>query len=249
MDASSVCILQSYDASRMMPWLHRCQASVESWATSQGFDYLFLGDELFVDVPDWYMNKVSEKLPVAADLGRLQWIKKLHDQYAAVIWVDVDVLVFDPGRLTVEFTDRDCFFGQELWLQEQDRRLKTYRNVHNAYMGFTRSSTTLPFLIDTVTRLVKNIDEAFIAPQFVGPKLLGSLHNTVGFALEPRVGALSQLWVDRYLAHDKTTLAWYDQQLEQRLCAANLCLSLHADQADRMDVLVGRLLNEGVGES
>ena len=249
MNSNSICILQSYDEKRMTPWLEGCRCSVQAWANSQGYDYLFIENELFDEVPDWYMHKVADKLPVASDLGRLQWILKLHQQYEAVVWLDIDVLVFEPEHLSVDFQGRDCIFGQELWLQINDSHLKTYRNVHNAYMGFRQGSSTLPFLIDTVTRLVKDVDEAYIAPQFVGPKLLGSLHNTVGFALEGRVGALSDVWVEKYLSHDEASLEMYQQQLKVPMYAANLCLSLHADDGGEMETLVESLLTMGFGKT
>ena len=47
-------------------------SSVEQWAVASGYDYRLLGDELFEAAPDWYMSKVRGRMPIAADLGRLQ---------------------------------------------------------------------------------------------------------------------------------------------------------------------------------
>ena len=223
---ASVCILQSYDDTGMTPWLQACQSSVKAWCNVQGYTYRFVDDDLFEDVPDWYMQKVAGRKAIAADLGRLQWITRLLGEFDVVMWLDIDVLVWAPEALRVNLQGRDCVFGQEAWLQEQDGKLRVYRSVHNAYLGFARASSTLPFLIDTILHLMAKVDPNHIAPQFVGPKLLTSLHNTVGFALEPRVGALSELFIARFQADQESAVTEYVRHLRAPLYAANLCLTL-----------------------
>ena len=71
-----VLVIQSA-AEQAPAWQQRCMGSVQTWAASQGYAYRFLGDELFEQVPDWYMEKVRGRMPIAADLGRLQWIERL----------------------------------------------------------------------------------------------------------------------------------------------------------------------------
>ena len=247
---TAVCILQSYDDSRMTPWLQTCQASVRRWAELNNYSYHWVGDALFQDVPDWYMQKVAGRLAIAADLGRLQWMQTLLRQFDVVVWFDIDVLVFAPARLQLSLYNRDCVFGQEHWLQV-DRRSgqpAIYRNVHNAYMAFSRDSSTLPFLTDTVVELMSRVDPAYIAPQFVGPKLLSSLHNTVGFALEPGVGAFSGLFRQAMLDGDADLLRLFSRRVDTPVYAANLCLSL-TDDEDRMQRFIEHLAEfpEGMG--
>ena len=74
-----VLVIQSA-AEQAPAWQKRCMGSVQKWATSRGYAYRFLGDELFEQVPDWYMEKVRGRMPIAADLGRLQWIERLLSQ-------------------------------------------------------------------------------------------------------------------------------------------------------------------------
>lgn len=250
---SKLCILQSYDDSRMTSWLQVCRDSVRQWADLHGYSYHFIGDELFEDVPAWYLEKAAGRLPIAADLGRLQWQQRLLADFDVVVWLDVDVLVFAPQLLIVELYQRDCVFGRESWLQQdvsKAGRFTTYRNVHNAYMGFAKSSTTLPFLIDTVLDMMRRVDPQHIAPQFVGPKLLSSLHNTVGFALEPRVGALSDVFRDALLHDNQKPLQVFSQRCQATVAAANLCATL-ATSASEMDAYVQRLLtfSSGIGPS
>jgi len=199
-------VLQSAQPQRAQ-WLDTCLASVESWAAQANYSYRFIGDELFDQVPDWYMRKVAGRMPIASDLGRLLWIKNLLDQGEAdtVVWLDADVLVFAPALLKVAPVS-SCVFGQELWIQknlskvsaksgEKPQRQKgtwqARKNVHNALAAFRKGCPVLPFLIEVIQRMMRRVDANFIAPQMMGPKLLSNLHNLADFELMPSVGALS----------------------------------------------------------
>ena len=199
-------VLQSAQPQRAQ-WLDTCLTSVESWAAQANYSYRFIGDELFDQVPDWYMRKVAGRMPIASDLGRLLWIKNLLDEGEAdtVIWLDADVLVFAPALLKIAPVS-SCVFGQELWIQknlskgsaksgEKPRRQKgnwqARKNVHNALAAFRKGCPVLPFLIEVIQRMMRRVDANFIAPQMMGPKLLSNLHNLADFELMPSVGALS----------------------------------------------------------
>ena len=199
-------VLQSAQPQRAQ-WLDTCLVSVESWAAQANYSYRFIGDELFDQVPDWYMRKVAGRMPIASDLGRLLWIKNLLEQGEAdtVVWLDADVLVFAPALLKIAPVS-SCVFGQELWIQknlskrsaksgEKPRRQKgnwqARKNVHNALAAFRKGCPVLPFLIEVIQRMMRRVDANFIAPQMMGPKLLTNLHNLADFELMPSVGALS----------------------------------------------------------
>ena len=199
-------VLQSAQPQRAQ-WLDTCLTSVESWAAQANYSYRFIGDELFDQVPDWYMRKVAGRMPIASDLGRLLWIKNLLDEGEAdtVVWLDADVLVFAPALLKIAPVS-SCVFGQELWIQknlskrsaksgEKPRRQKgnwqARKNVHNALAAFRKGCPMLPFLIEVIQRMMHRVDANFIAPQMMGPKLLSNLHNLADFELMPSVGALS----------------------------------------------------------
>lgn len=239
----SVLVLQSFREHEVTSWIGRCLSSVQAWCRLQGYDYVFAGDDLFDRVPPWYTAKVGQRKPVLADLARLLWIKEVLDAGRAdvVAWLDADLYVFAPDHLTVA-PQSSCVFGLEHWLQGTNKGgLRVHKNVHNAYCAFRRDCPILPFLIEAVQRMVRRVDAARIAPQFVGPKLLSSLHNIVGFELDASVGALSPLLVDALVSGQTERLARL--QLDVPLVAANLCASLHPDDeaqmAQLLDVLNG----------
>src|SRR5690606_10192062 len=111
-------VIQSCGARGRTGWLAACMDSVRHWAAARGYGYEFVGDEIFGKVPPWYLEKVADRRPVATDYARLALLHEaLHEGRAdRVIWLDADVLVFDP---TLELDCRaTCAFGQELWVQE-----------------------------------------------------------------------------------------------------------------------------------
>ncbi len=241
-------ILQSCPG-KIPGWLQTCLDSTAAWARRWDYEYRLLGDELFAQVPGWYMEKIGGRLPIAADLGRLQWARRLLDQDQAdwVVWLDADVLVFAPNRWQLSPVP-DCSLGYELWLQavENKQGHTIHKNVHNAFCTFRRGGSTLPFLIDTTLGLMERVDGQHISPQFVGPKLLTSLHNIVGFNLEAHAGAISPLLAEVLLQQKDLNqpdgmLAKYCRKLPANVYAANLCASLQPSPA-HMEQLINTLL-------
>ena len=218
-------MIQSFRTHNVPHWIARCVESVTRWATHLGYRYEFVDDALLDRVPDWYREKVRAKTPLVTDLARLLWIREKLAQGGVdvVAWLDADTLVFAPNDLEIEVVG-SCVFGYEYWLQQNRHGKPVVRNnVHNAYCAFRPNCPVLPFLIESIERLVSQIDPDFIAPQFVGPKLLTSLHNTVGFNVDPRFGAVSPDLSERVLGgHDGSILG----ERVSKMRAANLCLTL-----------------------
>lgn len=205
--------------------MRHCLASAEAWARAAGHDYRFAGDEIFAQVPDWYMAKVGSKLPVATDYGRLVLLQAaLAEGYEQVAWLDADVVVFDPA-FRLDF-DGTCAFGQEVWVQEKDGRLEARKNVHNAVCAFRQGCPVLPFLRHTVESLMRRVDPDRIAPQFAGPKLLNALHPLCDFALLPQAGALSPLVLKDLCEGEGPALALLRERSPRPPQALNVCASL-----------------------
>ncbi len=225
-----VLVLQSAQDS-IPHWQQRCLTSVHAWALAQGYDYRLLDDELFAEVPDWYLAKVGGRMAIAADLGRLQWAQRLlQEGYDWVLWFDADTLIFAPDQLTLTLQE-DCLFGQEHWVQPKSpdsRQWQVRKNIHNAFAGFPKDCVVLPFLIKLILSMMGRVDPAHIAPQMMGPKLLSTLHNLADFDFLPEVGALSPAVLLDLQREPESTgpLAVMCQAQPKPLVAANLCASL-----------------------
>ena len=183
----------------------------------------------------------------------------LRNDYEIVVWDDADLLIFDPHRLgdprqlaahdrsrrePVGATNPDCAFGLETWVDlDQRRRLKAWRNVHNALMTFQRNSVVLPYLIFSIESMARRMDATSMAPQTFGPKLLSALHNISNFRLIECVGALSPpVCADIAGGNGRYLQKLLDTQ-PARLAAANLCASLATDP-EMMQSVCKRLLRE-----
>ncbi|MBT7333697.1 MAG: hypothetical protein HN856_04905 [Gammaproteobacteria bacterium] len=237
-------ILQSFPDLGVPCWVERCRASVRSWAQQQNYAYEFMGDELFAKLPDDYRRKVADKKPVAADLARLLWIAQClqEDRADVVAWLDADIFIFAPANLQVN-VPQSCVFGREYWLQArpQGGGFQVRKNVHNAYCAFRQGCPILPFLIHVTQQLVRRVDPEFLAPQFVGPKLLSSLHNIVGFELDDHFGAISPVMAGALVDQNQRLLSQVRGALSAPICAANLCHSLHQQQGPLMETLMDEL--------
>jgi hypothetical protein len=177
------------------------------------------------------MDKVGTRLPIAADYARLVFLQKaLEEGFDQVIWLDADVLVFDLS-MAFEFAG-SCAFGHEVWIQERNGKLEARTNVHNAVCVFRHGCVILPFLMHAVLVMMKKVDAEYLAPQFVGPKLLNALHPFCDFALLPQVGALSPLVVADICKGTDSALTMLRLKSPQPALAVNLCGTLiGADEA------------------
>ncbi|MGO1118471.1 hypothetical protein ACTL6U_07200 [Rhodovibrionaceae bacterium A322] len=156
-------------------------------------------------------------------------------------------------------------FGQEIWVQpgvsttagarnsaSQKGGWKVRHNVHNAFMVLGRDNPVLDYYCHTACRLLARQPlegEARVPPQFLGPKLLGTLHSLTEFPLLPSAGAFSpDVMAD--LAKEEGTsgsaLQAFSTAMTAPLGGANLCASLWPkDQAEALvDKVITRLLTE-----
>jgi hypothetical protein len=242
-------VIQSQRADLDNGWTVPCLTSVEGWAASCGFDYRFYGDEALQCTPQWYRDKLGGRTPIVADLARLLLIgQALERDYDQACWIDADVLLFAPDQLRLN-NSGSCAFGREYWVEADPgatvpARLKVHRNVHNAICTFKAGCPVLPFLIHATQQIIRRADAAHIAPQMVGPKLLGALHNIVGFDLIESVGAFSPTVVAELASGQPgQAVEMLIAQPPAPLAGANLCASVNGDR-ELSDACV-RLLEAG----
>jgi len=186
-------ILQSTRPDAVPACMDTCLGSVRAWAESRGYGYRLIGDELFDPLPAGFSEKTAGRLPMAADLARLIWMRDLLvDDASRVAWFDADTLVFDSEGLALP-EGADHAFGREIWVQRNLKGgLRVYRNIHNAACLFAAGNAVLDFLIQASEDIVTRA-KGPLAPHLIGPKLLTALGNIVWFPLIDGAGAFSPL--------------------------------------------------------
>lgn len=244
-------VIQSYRTSDVPQWIETCLVSVKSWSVRNDFSYQFVGDEIFERVPAWYRRKTSENRQIATDLARLHLIQEAFDDgYDRAVWLDADVLVFNPAYFTVEQSSGFAF-GREIWVQSDVRgRPRAFRNVHNAYTVFCKDNRFLSFYQYACEQIISRLEpgpDKGMAPQVVGPKLLTSLHNVLGFQLTDDIAMLSpDVLLDIVSGGGPSLNLLRDSQVGQPY-GANLCASLTSlagdDDGSFMERICRILLN------
>lgn len=247
-------VIQSRKPAAGPAWLAPCLASVEGWAEARGYAYRLLGDELLDLVPGWARAKTGVQTPVAADWARLEAARgALAEGWRRVVWLDADVLVFDPAALAVDIEDSFAF-GAEVWVQRDRRgRLAARRNVHNALCVFRTGNPALDFYADACRRVLSRYRGAGgMPPQLLGPKLLTGLDRLVGLPQIAAVGMASPPVLADLARGGGPALDLLTAKSRGRLAALNLCASLAGRRVDGVDVTpalvagaVERLLTEG----
>lgn len=239
----STLILQSQRSPLPYPFLDRCLASVREWAAKAGFDYQFLGDELFQFLRPEVLEKTRNRILIGTDIARLQWLQHLLTQgYERVVWLDADVLIFAPDALQLPV--QSFAVGRETWVQAGSKGPVVHRKVHNAFLQASAEDSALPFYLQSAERLVL-ANTGGMPDQFVGPKLLTALHNVVQFPVFELVNMLPpSVALDR-LGSGGAYLTRYHQAYSQPPAALNLCSSAVASgelSEEQMNTLVSLLL-------
>jgi hypothetical protein len=224
-------VCQSYRAQDVPGWIGACLDSVKAWAKAQDYDYRFVGDDILDLVPAAYRAKAAGRWPVLTDYARLALLTEMLGKgYDSVLWLDADVLVFAPEAVALP-ADVSYAFGRELWVQPEKGGLAVRRNVHNAVVLMRPGNPVLDFYAHACERVITRIDSGF-PDQVVGPKLLGALHNIVGFPLIDSVGMFSPPVVRDIAAGGGPATEMLRAASAAPLGAANLCSSLVGKDTD-----------------
>lgn len=245
---SATVVIQSHREPLPQAWLEPCLASVRAWAAARGFDYRFVGDELFDSIDPAIRARTCAQRVIATDLARLHRLgQALADGYACAIWCDADFLVFAPQAFEPPATP--YALGREVWVQADDAdRLRVYRKVHNAFLLFRRGNAFLDFYADSAARLI-GLNRGRMPPQFIGPKLLTALDNLVRCPVMEAAGMLSPRVLEDVLAGGGRALELMLERSDIAPAGANLSASLAAasglDEA-RMEKIIDRLLTRGL---
>ena len=254
-ETASTLVIQSFKGGEIPVWLKACLDSVRLWANKAGFDYQFVDDEIFDLLPKNYRQIADKRVPILTDLGRLLLIRRaISGAYSKAIWVDADVLVFDPALLSIP-SDIGHAFCREIWVQNDPNKkgsFRVYRNVHNAVCLFERGDSFLNFYIYACERIV-TASRGLVPNQIVGTKFLTALHNIVAFPLINSIGMLSPVVLRDVALGGGAAMDCLIQELPDPLAAVNLCMSLAggisggeelSDQ--RMELICDHLMSQGL---
>ncbi len=199
--------------------------SVEAWSGARDYEYRFLDDSLFERVPDWFRAKVNGNILPMSDVARLKVARELLDNgFDRAIWLDADVLVFDPGAYDIAI-DTDYAFGREVWVRRGggDQLLVT-EGLHNAVCVFCRDNDFLDFYIHACEEIVLGAESEVLSHQ-IGPDFLNRLRDVIGTRLVPDVGLFSPLVIGDIAAGGGRALSAHMNAFGRPVRTANLCLS------------------------
>lgn len=235
-------VLQSHRQPLPVSWLERCLASAKAWAAGQGFGYEFIGDELFEGIPQAVLHNTSERLTARSDLARLLRIReRLESGADRVLWLDADVLVFDPSSL--QLPKVPFAVGRECWFEARDGKLRIGRAVHNAVLLFERDNPFLDFYTWSAERMLARHDGPMV-PQLVGPKLLTLLHNAIELPVIESVGVASPALIESLARDDHEPFKKVCDAHKGQLAALNLSASI-ANRDATVDSAIEALLASG----
>lgn len=138
-------VFQSYTPGPIPVWIKTCLDTVEAWSILKGHTYRFLNDELFDPVPSDFRERCGREILPVTDVARAMWMRRLHAEgFERVIWMDADVLVFDPAGFEVGGDD-DYALAREIWVEPSRTggRTAVHRKVNNCVAYVDAGSTFL----------------------------------------------------------------------------------------------------------
>lgn len=218
-------VYQSYRTQEVPAWINRCMETVRDWAKMSGFDYEFIDDRLFDFVPKEYLEKVRRNICMVSDLARLVIAREyLNKGYARTIWVDADVIIFNPNKFIIDVS-REFAFCREIWVHiDSASKLVFTEKVNNSVTVFTGGNTFLDFYIYAIKSMVQNKKEPLLSTD-AGTQFLTRLYPHSYFNLLRNIGLFSPVLIWGIL-NDKTLwIRKYMELCSQPLVAANLCNS------------------------
>ena len=267
-------VFQSYRTYNVAGWIDDCLWTARQWASGLGYDYTFLGDEIFDSIPPWFKEKTERmtgRMCLRSDLARLQTTRRfLAEGYDRAIWIDADILIFDPEAFTIPI-HKGTGFCEEIWLEKatwselfadplefvsKKRRslnrfwspVNCYKRVNNAVSVFNRDTTFLEFYIKSCLEIASQ-KEAMVTTE-LGTNFLSSLKGRFDFALIDDVGLLSPLVMQEIASGNTNQLKSCMRHFRCPIHAANLCGSFHSRRVDGVEMreelyerVVSRLLD------
>jgi hypothetical protein len=233
---------QSFRTHNVPAWIERCLASGREWAAAQGYEYRFIDDRLTDYVGQDFCVRVRHNWQAIANLARLELAREaLRGGYQCVIWLDADVIVFDPERLAIDLASGYAFCLQVWTGVRPDGSVFAQRSVNNCICVFTPDAADLDMLVSLTRHIVAH--RQIKSNLTIGTYLLQGLQPILGFPLCTGVGLFSPLVVRGLAAGETRYVEVQTQAFGFPVYAANLGASsqgeiVEADYMKAIDVLL-----------
>jgi len=243
-------VYQSFRTENVPSFISRCMDTVRHWAGLRGFDYRFIDDRMFDYAPDWYREKADNDKCLVSDLTRLELAREfLSGGYQRSVWVDADIVIFEPDGFTVEISEGFALC-REIWVDRKSdwfRPPVTAENVNNSVSVFCSDNDFLDYYIDKCKSIVRNT--SILSPIEVGTKFLTSHHKDKPLKLIQDVGLFSPVVMNDIATGGRSYLRAYGRDFRTRIHAANLCNSflgkkfMEIDMTEQLyDLVIDRLM-------
>ena len=227
-------VFQTYRTVDVPHWIVRCLESAKKWAHMRGHQYQFYDDAIFEQVPSWYRDAVKSRILPMSDLARLLTARTLLETNDRVIWVDADVLVFDPDALHIEGS-AGFAVCPEVWVSKHwGGPLSEYR-FNNAVLMFDHGNAFLEFYIYATQERVRQ-NAAALSDWVGGPEFLTPLNKMLSLPRIEGIGLFSPLVMHGIANNEPRWVQRYALDFGRRVHAANLCASAAGNLID--DILM-----------
>ena len=218
-------VYQSFRNHDVPSWIQRSLESVQAWTKKKEYSYRFIDDELFEYAPDWYRQKVKDNVQLVSDISRLVLARRfLSEGYDRVIWIDADLLIFDPVNFSVD-TEEGVHFCREIWTDaDLQGHIVHQKKINNSVCVFHQGNAFVDFYIDACLKLVA--DRGNIPHVLVGTTFLTALREIYPFPEITNVGIISPALVHDLLTGNTRFIKKYLEWHATPIFAANLCGSM-----------------------
>lgn len=219
-------VLQSFRTHDVPDWIQRCMESVRRWSDQRQFTYTFVGDELLALPPEWFRKKAGRYLNIVTDLGRLLCAREFLARGAdCVLWIDADVLIFQPDALNLD-SNLSYGYSKEAWCRKDDQgRISASLKVNNAaclFRGDEAGRAHLDGYIEDCLSILEATDKVR-DHTLIGTRYLTAKNNQSGLPVLRGFGLLSPLVMRAIMNADDEVLACFGAHHGEPIYAANLC--------------------------
>lgn len=241
-------ILQSYRTDNIPAWIASCLASARQWARIAGFDYEFVDDSFFDYAPAWVrVHRVQHMYPVT-DIARLYLLRdRLNHGFERAVWLDADIIVFDPERFRVD-TQAGYAFAHEIvpLLDRSGRVHLTGPSINNSVIVMQKGCPTLDNYISAAEDILRRRPIEKWSRMMIGPDFLRTLAKTKPIERLMQVGLFTPPLLSDIAAGGGELSRQYRQRFGNAMAAANLCHFLRSnaslEKRRRLDRLFERAI-------